>query len=172
MKPRLWLPAALLAALLLGGCPSPPIQDPPPRPESPASDARPPVEPPKPGLPPEFQDPSNPLFQRVVYFDYDSSDLLPQFIEVLRAHALYLATHPRVRLRLEGHADERGTREYNLALAEQRAHSVRRFLLAEGVSGKQLTTLSYGEELPAQPGHDEAAWALNRRVELLYGDSS
>jgi peptidoglycan-associated lipoprotein len=69
---------------------------------------------------------------------------------------------------LDGHTDERGTREYNLALGEQRADTVRRFLAAEGVPDRQIHTMSYGEELPADPGHSEAAWALNRRVELVY----
>lgn len=164
--------AFFVAALLLAGCPSKPVKEPEPEPEPepvapPVSEVRTAAVPER-GLPPEFNDPSNPLYQRVIYFDYDSSDILPQFIEVLRAHSLYLSTHPRANLVLEGHSDERGTREYNLALAEQRTHTVRRFMLAEGVAGKQLETLSYGEEKPAHPGHDEESWALNRRVELVY----
>ncbi len=120
------------------------------------------------GLPPAFSDPRSPLYQRVIYFDYDRSDLSPDAVEILRAHALYLSTHPNRRIRLEGHADERGTREYNLALSEQRALGVQRFLLAEGVGPEQLSVRSYGEERPAQLGHNEAAWAANRRVELVY----
>jgi peptidoglycan-associated lipoprotein len=120
------------------------------------------------GLPPEFNDPSSPLYQRVIYFEYDSSAIQPAFVEVLRAHSLYLSTNPQANVVLEGHTDERGTREYNLALAEQRAETVRRFMLAEGVGKGQINTLSYGEERPDQPGHGEDAWALNRRVELVY----
>jgi peptidoglycan-associated lipoprotein len=120
------------------------------------------------GLPPEFSDPSSPLYQRVIYFDYDRSDILPQFVEVLRAHSHFLATNPKRQVTLEGHTDERGTREYNLALGDQRTDTVRRYMLAEGVGSGQINTLSYGEERPADPGHNETAWSLNRRVELVY----
>jgi peptidoglycan-associated lipoprotein len=116
----------------------------------------------------DLNDPRSPLYQRVIYFDYDRSEILPQFVEVLRAHASYLSGNPGARLVLEGHTDERGTREYNLALGDQRADAVRRFLLAEGAGGGQIDTLSYGEERPADQGHYDAAWALNRRVELVY----
>jgi peptidoglycan-associated lipoprotein len=119
-------------------------------------------------LPPDFNDPSSPLYQRIIYFDYDSSDIQSQFIEVLRAHSLYLSTNSGASVMLQGHTDERGTREYNLALADQRADTVRRFMMAEGVADSQINTLSYGEERPAQPGHGEDSWALNRRVELVY----
>lgn len=167
----------LAAALLLVGCPSQPVKppEPPPEPISAPRPVAPPVKEvettglPDRGLPLEFNDPASPLFQRVIYFDYDNSDILPQFVEVLRAHAMYLSTNPRTGLMLEGHADERGTREYNLALAEQRATTVRRFLLAEGVASGQVETFSFGEERPAQRGHDEESWALNRRVQLIYG---
>jgi peptidoglycan-associated lipoprotein len=168
--PRLTRIAAILAAaLLLGGCPSKPVKapEPEPEPEAPATDVATAAVPDR-GLPPGFNDPSSPLYQRVVYFDYDSSDIQPQFVEVLRAHALFLSTNPNRSVTLEGHTDERGTREYNLALADQRAETVRRFLLAEGVAKGQIDTLSYGEEQPAQRGHDEDSWALNRRVELAY----
>jgi peptidoglycan-associated lipoprotein len=163
--------AALFAgAILLGGCPSKPVKQPEPAPEpaEPAVSAAQTAVVPDRGLPPGFNDPASPLYQRVIYFDYDSSDIQPQFIEVLRAHSLYLATNPNRSIRLEGHTDERGTREYNLALADERANKVRRFMLAEGVGDGQINTLSYGEERPAQPGHSEDAWVLNRRVELVY----
>lgn len=161
--------AALLAvAVLLGGCPSKPVKEPETQPAEPPATAVDTAAVPDRGLAADFNDPSSPLYQRVIYFDYDSSEIQPQFIEVLRAHALYLSTNPNRSVTLEGHTDERGTREYNLALAEQRANSVRGFMLAEGVGGGQVKTLSYGEERPAQPGHGEDAWALNRRVELVY----
>jgi peptidoglycan-associated lipoprotein len=160
--------AVLTAALLLVGCPGKPVKEPEPAPVEPVvSDVgTAPVA--DRGLPPDFNDPSSPLYQRVIYFDYDTSDIQPQFIEVLRAHSRYLATNPARSITLEGHTDARGTREYNLALADQRANTVRRFMLAEGVGSGQLNTMSYGEERPAQPGHGEEAWALNRRVELVY----
>jgi peptidoglycan-associated lipoprotein len=116
----------------------------------------------------DFNNPSSPLYQHIIYFDYDSSDIKPQFVDILRAHASYLSAHPSARVRLEGNTDERGTREYNLALGQQRADMVARFLTAEGVRPNQIETVSYGEERPADPGHNEAAWALNRRVMIVY----
>jgi len=115
-----------------------------------------------------LEDPNSPLYEKVVYFDFDSSGIRPEFIPMLRAHADYLINHPSARLLIEGHCDERGSREYNIALGERRANAVKRFLEAEGVSPLQLETISYGEERPAVPGHNEAAWAKNRRAELVY----
>jgi len=108
------------------------------------------------------------MSQLVVYFDYDQADIRPEFNGLLQAHGQYLARNANVQLRLEGHADERGSREYNIGLGERRAQAVRRVLMLQGASGTQLTTVSYGEERPAQPGSDEASWRLNRRVELSY----
>lgn len=160
--------AAMTSALLLGGCPTTPVVE-----EGPVAEPRTPAQVdtaalPGRGLPAGFNDPTSPLYQRVIYFDYDRSDILPQFVEVLRAHAAYLATNSQTRIMLEGHSDERGTREYNLALAEQRAGVVRQFMLAEGVSASQIDTLSYGEERPTDRGHNDSSWALNRRVQLVY----
>jgi peptidoglycan-associated lipoprotein len=108
------------------------------------------------------------LVNRLVYFDFDSAEIKGAGTEVVAAHAKYLAAHPNTRVRLEGHTDERGSREYNIGLGERRAQSVRRALLLQGASEAQLSTVSYGEERPAAPGHDEAAWAKNRRVEIVY----
>jgi peptidoglycan-associated lipoprotein len=108
------------------------------------------------------------LATRVVYFDFDSSEIKGTGTDVVAAHAKYLATHSGTRVRLEGHTDERGSREYNIGLGERRAQSVRRALLLQGASDAQISTVSYGEERPAVPGHDEAAWAKNRRVEIVY----
>ena len=119
-------------------------------------------------LPPGLNDPNSPLSRRVIYFDYDNSNIKPEFVEVLRAHARYIATNPKAKVMLEGHTDERGTREFNLALAEDRAAAVRRFMRAEGAAESQLGILSFGEEKPTQPGQGEQVWALNRRVELVY----
>ena len=119
-------------------------------------------------LGPEFNDPNNPLSKRTVYFMLDSSEVLPDFIPVIAAHAQYLIANPSQKLTLEGNGDERGSREYNIALGEQRAKSVAVKMKAQGVSENQLTLVSYGEEKPAAFGSDEAAWEKNRRVEIVY----
>jgi len=106
--------------------------------------------------------------QLVVYFDYDQAEILPEFNALLQAHGQYLAQNPSTQIRLEGHTDERGSREYNIGLGERRAQAVRRVLMLQGAAGTQLTTVSYGEERPAQTGSDEESWRLNRRVELVY----
>jgi peptidoglycan-associated lipoprotein len=115
-----------------------------------------------------LDNPDSPLSTRTIYFDFDSSEIKPEFVDVLRAHARYLASNPNVKVTLEGHTDERGSREYNLALGERRAAQVKQFMMAEGVSASQLNTISYGEERPVDPGTGEAAWAHNRRVEIVY----
>jgi len=108
------------------------------------------------------------LNQRVVYFAYDSSLLGTEAEAVVEAHARYLQSTPDVQIILEGHADERGTREYNLALAEDRTQSVANLMQALGVGAERIQTISYGEERPVALGHDESSWSLNRRVEFLY----
>ncbi len=108
------------------------------------------------------------MSQLVVYFDYDQAEILPEFNALLQAHGQYLAQNPSTQIRLEGHTDERGSREYNIGLGERRAQAVRRVLMLQGATGTQLTTVSYGEERPAQTGSDEESWRLNRRVELVY----
>ncbi|MDD9856907.1 MAG: peptidoglycan-associated lipoprotein Pal [Gammaproteobacteria bacterium] len=113
-------------------------------------------------------DDSDLLNQRVVYFAYDSSLLSTEAEAVVEAHARYLQSAPDVQIILEGHADERGTREYNLALAEDRTQSVANLMQALGVGAERIQTISYGEERPVALGHDESAWSLNRRVEFLY----
>jgi peptidoglycan-associated lipoprotein len=108
------------------------------------------------------------LQQLVVYFDYDQADIRPEFNTQLQAHGQYLAMNANAQLRLEGHTDERGSREYNIGLGERRAQAVRRVLMLQGATANQLSTVSYGEERPAATGGDEEAWRLNRRVELVY----
>jgi peptidoglycan-associated lipoprotein len=108
------------------------------------------------------------LDERVVYFDFDNSEVKSSFRELLKGHGRYLAANPDIQVRLEGHADERGSREYNVGLGEQRAQAVRQILLLQGVSTPQLATVSFGEERPAVPDSGEEAWSLNRRVELIY----
>lgn len=116
----------------------------------------------------ELDNPESLLSVRVIYFDYDSTTVLQQFEEIIRAHAGFLQANPGVVTTLEGHADERGSREYNLALGERRALAVKQQLAVLGASPEQVRTVSYGEERPADPGHDEQAWGLNRRVEFVY----
>jgi peptidoglycan-associated lipoprotein len=106
--------------------------------------------------------------QRVVYFDFDSFEIRPEFASVLEANARYLAADGSRRLALEGHTDERGGREYNLALGQKRAEAVRRAMGLLGVRDSQMEAVSFGEEKPAMTGFDEAAFAKNRRVELTY----
>lgn len=115
-----------------------------------------------------LDDPNSLLAKRVVYFDFDKSDVKDDFRDIVAAHAAYLAAHPNVTVSLEGHCDERGTREYNIALGERRANAVTRMLTLQGVAANQITTISYGEERPAALGHDESAWAQNRRAEIVY----
>ena len=115
-----------------------------------------------------WEDPSSPLYNRIVYFDYDSSSIKPEYIGVMRNHAAYLGANAGTRVTLDGNTDERGTREYNLSLGDQRAEAVRKFMVAEGVRADQVATLSYGEERPANPGHNDSAWAQNRRVVIQY----
>jgi len=105
--------------------------------------------------------------KNVVYFEYDSAEIRQEYVPVVAAHAQYLVKYPTARVRLEGHTDERGSREYNIGLGERRAQTVRRALQAQGVAESQITTVSYGEERPAVEGSDEAAYAQNRRVELV-----
>ncbi len=115
-----------------------------------------------------LDDPDSLLAKRTVYFEFDESVILDQDRPILEAHAQYLSQNPGAAVTLEGHTDERGTREYNLALGERRAINVRQFMSLLGAAGQQLRTVSYGEEQPAALGHNEEAWAQNRRVEIIY----
>ena len=108
------------------------------------------------------------LARRIIYFDFDSSEIRGEGTDTVAAHAKYLTANPSLHVRLEGHTDERGSREYNIGLGERRAQAVRRALLLQGASDGQITTVSYGAERPAVAGSDEAAWAKNRRVEIVY----
>lgn len=106
--------------------------------------------------------------ENIIYFDFDQSDLRPEYGDLLARHAQKLANNSRMTVRLEGHADERGSREYNIGLGERRSQSVRRMLLIQGASAEQISTVSFGEERPAALGSDEEAYAQNRRVEIKY----
>jgi len=113
-------------------------------------------------------DPNNLLSKRGVYFDFDQYNIKPEFTELVAAHAQYLVQHPDISITLEGNADERGSREYNLSLGQKRAVSVKKALNLLGVRDTQLETISYGEEKPAEVGHDESAWKFNRRTDIKY----
>ncbi|MCF7972113.1 MAG: peptidoglycan-associated lipoprotein Pal [Methylococcaceae bacterium] len=117
---------------------------------------------------PEFSDPNSPLSKRVIYFEYDSSQVKNEFVPILEAHANYLMANPNQRITLEGNTDERGTREYNIALGEQRAKTVFKMLQLIGVRAGQMDVVSYGEEKPVELGHSEESFSLNRRVEIVY----
>lgn len=116
----------------------------------------------------DLEDPESLLSQRIVYFAFDSNDIDQDTAAVLEAHASYLAAHPDVRVTVEGHTDERGSQEYNLALGERRAEAVKRVLVLNGALAEQIESVSYGEEKPAMDGSNEEAWAQNRRAELVY----
>jgi peptidoglycan-associated lipoprotein len=103
-----------------------------------------------------------------IYFDFDSSEIRPEFTASIVAHGRRLGADHTLKVRLEGNTDERGSAEYNVALGERRAQAVKRALLLQGATDVQLSTVSYGEERPVAPGHDEAAWAQNRRVEIVF----
>jgi peptidoglycan-associated lipoprotein len=106
--------------------------------------------------------------QRVIYFDFDRSDIKPEFVDVIAAHGRFAANNPSAKIRLEGHTDERGSREYNIGLGERRSQTVKRALLLQGVQEAQISTVSYGEERPAVSDTSEEAYAKNRRVEIVY----
>ncbi len=108
------------------------------------------------------------LRQRVVYFDFDKSEIRPEFQAAVACHAAYLQQFPGARVTLEGNADERGTREYNLGLGERRGNAVDSALSAAGASASQLNVVSYGEERPVCKEHNEGCWQKNRRVEIVY----
>lgn len=115
-----------------------------------------------------LDDPQGELAARTIYFEFDSSEVMETERAAIEAHARYLSDHSGAQLTLEGHADERGSREYNIALGEQRAKVVRRLMTLLGAASQQIRTISYGEERPASAGHDESAWRLSRRVEVVY----
>jgi len=119
-------------------------------------------------MPDDSMDPMAGELTDTVYFEFDSSDVAADYVDVVNRHALQLADNPMWSVRLEGHADERGSREYNIGLGERRAQAVRRMLMLQGASAEQISTVSFGEERPANFGSDEMAYAENRRVVFTY----
>lgn len=117
-----------------------------------------------------LSDPDNLLSQRIIYFDYDKAAIRPEYMVLINTHAKLLAKYPSLKMRLEGHADERGSREYNVALSESRAQSVKNIMGVQGALRSQMKTIGYGEELPIVRGQNQESWQKNRRVEIKYDD--
>jgi len=179
------LTALVVISLALGGCApkKPPVARPLPPPPPTTPEAPPPPAPPAPVAerpvvtpPPIAEDPmasrsiddlnrDSPM--RIVYFGYDSAELSAEARAALDANAAVLKKYPAWTVTIEGHCDERGTAEYNLALGERRAAAAQSYLVALGVPASRVKTVSYGKEFPFDPGHDEAAWAKNRRAHFV-----
>lgn len=120
------------------------------------------------GLPAELTDPKSILSKRSVYFDYDKYEVKAEFKDLVTAHAKFLASHPQFKMLIQGNTDERGSREYNLALGQKRADAVKKMVVLLGGREDQVESVSLGEEKPKNEGHDEAAFAQNRRGDMLY----
>jgi peptidoglycan-associated lipoprotein len=177
LRTSLLLPLSLVAAL--AACSTPPE-----RPDTTAPAAAPAAAPQAPPaaaqqpapqsavttvtLPPHLDANSTLLRERSVHFDYDDFGIKREFIPLIERHGRYVAARNELALKLEGHADERGSAEYNLALGQRRAEAVLRALQLQGVRSAQMEAISWGEERPRANAHDEAAWAQNRRVDLQY----
>lgn len=108
--------------------------------------------------------------ERVIYFDYDSDGLSPVDQDIVATIGQYLVEHPQAKVVIEGHTDERGSAEYNIALGQRRAYAVSRAMMAAGAQPDQLTVISYGQERPTAQGHNESAWRLNRRAVIVYDE--
>ena len=115
-----------------------------------------------------LKDPNNILSKRIIYFDYDMDTVKGEYQAIVQAHAKFLSENRGRKIRLEGHADERGSREYNMALGQRRADGVRKASNLLGVANERMESVSFGEDKPRMTGSDEAAWSQNRRVEIVY----
>ena len=115
-----------------------------------------------------LRDPNNILSKRSVYFDFDSNAVKDEYRNLIQAHARYMNDKRDSHIRIEGNTDERGSREYNLALGQRRAEAVKKVMTVLGVNDNRIETVSYGEEKPKSQGHDEQAWAENRRADIRY----
>ena len=171
------LMSCALAAAALAACSSTPIDEP----KAPVATA---VPTPAPGAPSPsadtaastvatvtldpLDDPKSALAARSVYFDFDTFVIADKYTPLVQAHGQYISTHKQAQIRVEGNADERGSHEYNLSLGDKRAHIVAKQLELMGANPAQIEAVSYGEERPKAAGHDEAAWAENRRADIRY----
>lgn len=171
-----WLSVSLLVGLL-AGCAAPepkpeekpaPVAEPkvPPAARREAPVTKPAERPPVKADP--FSDPKNPLSKGSIYYDFDKSIIKEEYKPIVNAHASYLAKHPGARVRIEGNCDERGSREYNLALGQRRADSVRTMMKLLGASENQIDTVSYGKEKPLCTEQNEDCWSQNRRSDIIY----
>ena len=174
------LATAAAAGLLLAACASTPLEEKKPAPVAEKSAPPAPTQPAQPdpravarvdttpkAIDP-LTDPNSPLAKRSVYFDFDQFVVKQEFTPTVEAHGRYLSTNKARRITIEGNADERGSREYNLALGQKRAEAVKSRLALLGVTESQVETVSFGEEKPRASGHDESAWAENRRADIVY----
>jgi peptidoglycan-associated lipoprotein len=167
------IPIAASLTLLLAACASvQPKESPTSSPQAVAPAATPqhratPVAP-RPVAMNPLHEPDSILAKRSIYYDYDKYDIKPEFRPLLEAHAGYLRDHAGATVRVEGNADERGSREYNLALAQRRADGEKKALVLLGVPDQRIETTSWGMEKPRATGHDEASWAQNRRSDTVY----
>ena len=172
MKTALRFMALVMLVALLAACArettpeAPPEPPPPPAPERPVETDR--LDPRDFTDPRNLDNPDSLLSQRVIYFEFDRSNVRAQFRPIVDAHAAYIRANPTARVILEGHTDERGSREYNLGLGERRGNSVQELLLAAGVSARQIEVVSYGEERPVCRESNEDCWQRNRRTEIIY----
>jgi peptidoglycan-associated lipoprotein len=165
------------AALFLAACASTPLEEKQPAPVTDKSAAPAPAAPDSravarvdttPKAIDPLNDPNSPLAKRSIYFDFDRFEVKPEFTSTVEAHGRYLSSNAARNITIEGNADERGSREYNLALGQKRAEAVKSRLQLLGVSSNRVETISYGEERPRKTGHDEASWAENRRADIVY----
>ena len=169
--PQYKLIVVILAAVLLAGCPGQPLSDPDATGAVPGGDAGPntggigddPI-----GRGEQIPDPYGSELSNIIYFAFDSSEIRAADTDIVARHAAQMANNSRMEIRLEGHADERGSREYNIGLGERRSQAVRRLLLIQGASVGQISTVSFGEERPVAIGSSEGEYAQNRRVEFKY----
>ena len=175
-RPALTFAAVAAIAALLASCATstPPATEPaaqPGSPQAPARQAQPPVaQPVQPAAPrvSPLNDPNNILSKRSVYYDFDKSDIKPEFNALVEAHARYLRDNSGARMTIEGNCDERGSREYNVALGQRRSEVVKKAMTLLGAREQQIESVSFGEEKPKAGGHDEAAWSQNRRSDIVY----
>lgn len=165
----------ILLTLLIAGCAgskkkTQPVAEPEPLPPAPVVESAPAPTPPTPQ--PEPAMPKVALVLKTIYFDFDKSDLRPDALRTLEENVRVLQAYPDVKILLEGHCDERGTVEYNLALGDRRANSVRAFLVSRGILDSRISTVSYGKERPVDPRRTEEAYAKNRRVEFVIREGT
>jgi peptidoglycan-associated lipoprotein len=177
---RKWIIVALVMALI-AGCKSTeekPVEEGVPTPAAPATTPGATTTPTQPGAvtgtpggpysQAALRDPNSILSKRSIYFDFDEASIKEQYRPIIEAHAKYLQVNRNARVTLQGNTDERGTREYNIALGQRRADAVKKMMVLYGAQEIQIETVSFGKEKPRREGHDETAWTENRRVDIVH----